>query len=97
MGWSRTSVKRATVKKASIRNSLLFQRGIVGNDKRGHVEGVKRSAVMTTLGSEAEWLEFFRTAAKPSCRFRDRAEPSLMTGIEWTHECSLAPHRGKYT
>jgi len=42
MGGGEKSVKRATVKKASIRNSLLFQRGIVGNDKRGHVEGVKR-------------------------------------------------------
>jgi hypothetical protein len=42
MGWSANPVKRTTVKKASIRNSLLCQRGIVGNDNRGHVEGVKR-------------------------------------------------------
>jgi hypothetical protein len=56
MGGGEKSVKRATVKKASIQKSLRFQRGIRVNDRRGNVEGAKRSAGMSASGSFAEGL-----------------------------------------
>jgi hypothetical protein len=54
MGWSENPVKRATVKKASIRNNLRFQCSIVANGGHGRVEAVKRSAETTTNGALAD-------------------------------------------
>ncbi len=38
---------------------------------------------MTEMGSIAEWPEFFRTVAKPTCRFRDPALDPLMAESGW--------------
>jgi len=64
MGGGEKSVKRATVKKASIRNNLRFQCGMVVNNTRGHAEGIKRSAGMADMGSIAEWQLFLRQRPK---------------------------------
>jgi hypothetical protein len=72
MGGGANPVKRATVKKASIRKSLLFQSGIVGNGRRGNVEGTKRSAGMSGSGSVCVFRLLAKNPSKLPHRFRGR-------------------------